>query len=607
MPQAWADQPAWRILDTHFGTGLDFLITWNAWNMDPARPRHLHYVALAPAPLALEDLLTRAAPFPELRTLAQTLADHWWGLLPGFHRFTLAGGRVRLTLCIGQVTALLREQSFVADSVYLNVDLPQGTDIPHWDVWTAKALARCCRRGTSFAGPLAAQGLRADLTQCGFEFQSSTETSEASALQGQFNPRWQIKNTREPSLGQTATPGTCVVIGAGLAGASVAAALAGRGWQVQVLDQGEAPAAGASGLPVGLVVPHVSSDDCPLSRLSRAGVRLMLQQARSLLNQGQDWDATGTLEHRVDGTQGLPPQGATQALDWSRPSTPAAASQRIGATWQHGIASDDPAIWHAKTAWLKPAQLVRAWLTQPGVTFQGNTQVAAVRQCGSEWTLLDASGQEIARANRVVFANASGARPLIEQLKLERPELGIGVKQLTGIQGLLGQLSWALHTSAPDVSFPPFPVNGAGSVVPLVPTEGGMAWFIGSSYQTESKPPLADEMNHAANLGRLKKLIPQLAQVLASQFEQGPIQAWKSTRCVTPDRLPLVGPLTKEEQPSLWICAGMGSRGMSFSVLCAELLAARWGGEPWAVEAGLAQSLDALRGSNKVPSSANAA
>ncbi|MDO8250680.1 MAG: FAD-dependent oxidoreductase, partial [Rhodoferax sp.] len=182
-----------------------------------------------------------------------------------------------------------------------------------------------------------------------------------------------------------------------------------------------------------------------------------------------------------------------------------------------------------------------------------------------------------------------------------QPALGIHVNQLPVMHGVRGQLSWAMHPGAIHPAFPPFPVNGAGSVVPVVPVESeahkGFAWFIGSSYQPDSKPASADEKNHAANLGRLRKLIPSLGQALAGQFVAGPINAWKNTRCVTADRLPVVGPLYKADNPSLWICGGMGSRGMSFSVLCAELLAARWGAEPLPVEAGLAQSLNALRGS----------
>ena len=560
LPLAWANQPAWRILDTRFGSGLDFLNTWLAWQNDPARPRLLHYVALTQAPISLAALLASASHYPELTGLAQELSEQWIELQPGFHRLSLNGHQVLLTLCIGELTSLLREQSFVADSVYLNLDHSSASHASDWNVWTAKALARCCRRGTTFASSSATPACAADLKQCGFEFKNRLIEDKTDSISGQFNPRWTIKNTREPAPGQTALVGRCVVIGAGLAGASVAAALARRGWQVRVLDQGDAPAAGASGLPVGLVVPHVSADDCPLSRLSRRGVRLMLQQARTLLQKGQDWDATGTREHRFEGTE-------------SR-----------------------PALWHAQAAWLKPAQLVRAWLAQPGVTFQGNAHVAEVRQIGQQWALMDAQGTELARADRVIFANASGAKPLVERLQLEHPELGIDIGQLSGAQGVLGQLSWALHQSETDGLFPPTPVNGAGSVIPRIPVEGGKAWFIGSSYQPEGRTPRTDEKNHAANLGRVHKLIHELGQALASQFEVGPIQSWKSTRFVTPDRLPLVGPLTATGEPTLWLCAGMGSRGMTFSVLCAELLAARWSAEPWPVEAGLAKSLDAMRG-----------
>jgi tRNA 5-methylaminomethyl-2-thiouridine biosynthesis bifunctional protein len=49
----------------------------------------------------------------------------------------------------------------------------------------------------------------------------------------------------------------------------------------------------------------------------------------------------------------------------------------------------------------------------------------------------------------------------------------------------------------------------------------------------------------------------------------------------------------------------MGSRGLSFAALCAELLAARLGGEPLPVPTSLARSLEvgrARRKSSAVPS-----
>ena len=561
------------MLDPHFGQGFNFLSTWQAWRDDALRPRMLHYVAVTSAPPGIDELLASTQSFPERRLLVKELELQWSGLLPGFHRLTFDGGNVLLTLCVGNLTAMLRAQQFAADSVYL---VAQPADEPHcladsnWNTWTAKALARCCRRGTTLAGTPHVAHLCAALVPCGFKMVSAPAnlpaTSFNAVLRACFNPRWTIKVTRTTLPGRSMPVGNCAVIGAGIAGASVAASLARRGWQVQVLDQAQAPATGASDLPVGLVVPHVSADDCVLSRLSRSGVRLMLQQARSLLRQGQDWEATGTLELQL------------------------------------GRAPGSFDIWHPQAAWLKPAQLVRAWLAQPGITFQAGAAVAALRQCGDEWELLDRQGDVLHRANRVVLANARGATSLLQAVQADLPALGICVNQFPDMQGVRGQVSWAMHKELPDASIPTCPVNGAGSIVPCVPIEAsgvqGLAWFVGATYQPESQPAVPDKINHATNLARLHKLTPKLGQALAGQFAAGAVNAWKGTRCVTADRLPAVGPLDTTEHPTLWLCAGMGSRGLSFAVLCAELLAARWCGEPLPVDAALARSLEARRGTN---------
>jgi tRNA 5-methylaminomethyl-2-thiouridine biosynthesis bifunctional protein len=213
----------------------------------------------------------------------------------------------------------------------------------------------------------------------------------------------------------------------------------------------------------------------------------------------------------------------------------------------------------------------------------------------------------LARAGQVVLANAAGAMALLQSLQTSQTALDVRANRLPVMHGVRGLLSWSLHTGTPDAAFPPHPFNGAGSVVPAVPVEeagrAAVAWYVGSSYQPASQPESPDAKNHAANLGRLHRLLPNLGQALQSQFSNGTVRAWKSTRCVTSDRLPVVGPLDGADRPGLWISAGMGSRGLSFAMLCAELLAARWAAEPLPVEAALAQSLRALRaaGASAVP------
>ena len=572
---------------------MGFFHTWQAWRQDPQRPRLLHYVAFSQYPVSRQNLTSAAGQDPALALLAQELASQWFGLLPGFHRFLLDQGQVVLTLCVGDTLSLLRQQQFEADAVALRVQEADAGAL-----WIVKALARCCRRGTRLVASAPNHPALPDwvshLEQCGFEITRPAASSQGTTpawLEACFNPRWEIKNSRPNAIAAALPVASCAVIGAGLAGASVAASLARRGWQVTVLDQADAPAAGASGLPVGLVVPHVSADDCALSRLSRSGVRLMLQQARSLLVAGQDWAPSGVLERHLDGSPTLPREWPEAAQEWSA----LAPSDVKDAAWAGNIDTTRD-LWHRQGAWLKPARLVRAWLRQTGITFMGNAAVARLRHQQGAWDLLDAHGQLLCRAERVVLANACGAAPLLRQWQQDEPASAASLARLPTMQGLRGLLSCAMHSDAVPSTFPPYPVNGSGAMVPRVPVNGGSAWFMGSSYQSDGQPERSDQDNHLGNLQHLQALLPALASQLQTAFASGELNCWKNTRCVTADRLPALGPLESCEQPGLWLCAGMGSRGLSFSVLCAELLAARWGAEPWPLEAGLARSLEALRG-----------
>jgi tRNA 5-methylaminomethyl-2-thiouridine biosynthesis bifunctional protein len=383
-----------------------------------------------------------------------------------------------------------------------------------------------------------------------------------------------------------------------LAGASVAASLARRGWKVIVLDGASAPASGASGLPVGLVAPHDSADDCKLSRLTRAGVRLMLCEAARHLAEAQDWALSGSTEYHFDGRYSTPEHWSPDGAAWSQSVTPDGQNHRPLHDADAIAESEVPAIWHARSAWIKPAQLVRAWLSLPNITFQSNAQVTTLNRANGQWVLQNSKGQSLVSADRVVFANSNGAFPLMLKVQQDFPELTLDLGRLPAAHGVRGQLSFGRHADAAQATFPGAPINGAGSVIPRIPTPEGLSWFVGSSFQPDTGPVNVPEKNHWANFGRLQILSPELAAQLKPQFEGHHIQHWDNTRCVTADRLPIVGAVGDPHDSSLWLCAGMGSRGLSFSVLCAELMAAQWGAEPLPIEFNLAQSFSALRSAN---------
>lgn len=610
LPAAWAGQPQWRVLETGFGFGLNFLVTWAAWRADPQRPRLLHFISTEAWPVSAADLLRATSAHPELAPLSEQLHAQWWGLLPGVHRLAFEEGRVLLTLYVGDAQEMLRQQAPTADSVYLDGFSPSvNPDI--WSAHTLKAVARCCRRGTQLATWTIARAVRDALAECGFEVQRVPGVPpKRDNLHATYNPRWEPR-ARMATLPDVAPQASaqhqhCLVIGGGLAGAAAAASLARRGWQVQVLDQATQPAAGASGLPAGVFAPHVSPNDAVLSRLSRSGVRTTLQQASQRLQAGQDWGPTGVLEHRTDGTPGLPPdwqQGP--GADWTIPAPESAREQA-------GLPPDAVACWHNRAGWIRPPQLVRALLREPGVTWRGQCAVASLRPlpgadaaASTEWQALDAQGQVLAQAPVVVIAAGAGSPTLLA----ERWPL----------QPVRGQVSWgryAAHLPPPA----PFPANGHGNVVPSFgvgqtdnpaeqPTE--RAWIMGSTFErnvTELPASAPDQLAaHQGQWNKLQTLMPTAARALAPRFEArlatgepadgaaAPVEHWAAVRCTAPDRLPIVGPVDAATLPGLWVCTAMGARGLTLALLCGELMAARLNGEPLPLDAKLARALASER------------
>jgi tRNA 5-methylaminomethyl-2-thiouridine biosynthesis bifunctional protein len=592
LPEAWAGQPQWRILETGFGFGLNFLVTWAAWRADPARPTLLHFVSTEAWPVSAADLLRATSTHPELAPLAEALHQQWWGLLPGVHRLRFDDGRVLLTLYVGDTQAMLRQQNLTVDSIYLDGFSPQRNP-ESWDLHTLKAVARSCRRGTQLATWTIARAVRDALAQCGFEVTRVPGVPpKRDNLHATYNPRWELRTPRQPgATPEPSLPGPCIVIGGGIAGAAAAASLARRGWQVTVLDQAAEPAAGASALPAGVFAPHVSPDDSVLSRLSRSGVRTTLQQATWVLKKDIDWSPCGVLEHRTDGTPGLAPDWMDgPGADWSQPAPPARLAQA-------GLPSDAAACWHHQAGWLRPARLASALLAQPGIQWRGDCRVAALRRTkpaegdgstpGPVWQVLDAQGNLMAEAPLVIIAAGAGS---LELLNPRWP-----------LQPVRGQVSWGTR---PSVAAPlaPFPANGHGNLVPAFPLEDGpaghMAWVMGSTFERDvaTLPPSEADVQaaHTANWAKLQSLLPQAASQLQATFAAQP-RAWAAVRCTAPDRLPIVGPVDAAQLPGLWVSTAMGARGLTLAVLCGELLAARLQGEPLPLDAKLAKALGTER------------
>lgn len=570
---AWAGRPQWSVLQVGFGVGLNFLATWQAWRDDPQRPRMLHVVVIEAHPVSRADLL-RAAGDSQLAELASQLVAQWRGLLPGFHRLSFEDGHVLLTLCIGDVQPMLRAQRFEADAIILDGSGLESNPAL-WSPEMLKAVSHFARLGTRIACSNGAQGVRDALVQNGFTVRGATGRV---GLEGEFAPAWTVR--RRTPMGEAVTPGHCAVIGAGLAGAAVAASLARRGWRVTVLDAAERPAAGASGVPAAVFAPHVSPDDALLSRLTRAGLRLTWQQLYDRLEEGVDWRASGVIERRAPGDDRLP---AAWSAEGPNESWRADAAQLLTA----GLPDETTALWHASGGWAKPARLVAAWLAQPGVTVRCGARVARIEAStdSTGWQLFDAERRLLVEADRVVIAAGFESTALTPHLTL---------------QPVRGQVAWGSMNLAPEL--PPTPLNGDGHFIAHVPDADDAFWLTGATFDRDSRDPSTHDVDTAANRERLARLHPGAAAMLGDAFSQGKVQAWAGVRCASHDRRPLVGPCDPQMPQGPWLCSALGSRGLSFAMLCAELLVARWHVEPLPVPGKLADALDTARAAQRAVS-----
>jgi tRNA 5-methylaminomethyl-2-thiouridine biosynthesis bifunctional protein len=588
VPGVWQGLRRWHALDLGSGQVLNFLTTWQAWRQDEQRPERLFFTLLSPQALAASDVAQLAVLHPSLHELATQLGQAWRGMLPGMHRLVFDAGRVQLTLGFGPAEKLLREIDTAVDHITL-AHWPADDDTA---LHTLKALSRLCRLGTRLTAEPGPSSAHLALQQCGFDMQNPSLAS--SGMQAVFAPNWTPRSRPRSAQHPDSLPRQALVLGAGLSGSATAFSLAQRGWQVRVLDAGAAPGAGASGLPAGLTAPHVSPDDNVLSRITRAGVRATVQRAAQLLQAGQDWAPTGVLEHRVEGKRSLPIGEAWPAPghEWSTP----ASSEHMA---QAGLPAQAQALWHSMGAWIRPRALAHAQLQTHGIDVHWDRHVTRLVREGQDWVALDAQGEELGRAPVLVIAGGFDTRALLQHVSPDQAPLPLNP--------LRGQISMGPLSALPEAAvrqLPPFPVNGHGSFITGVPMPdanpqalgmGEAGWYLGSTFERACPEALLRDEDHAANHARLATLLPGLSEPMRQAFALDQVRGWAGLRCTLPDRVPAVGALDAERWPGLYVCAGMGARGISLSVLAGELIAAQLEGEPLPLAPTLAQYLAASR------------
>jgi len=227
LPGRWAGRRQFVVLENGFGLGTNFLATLAAWRADPQRCSTLHYVATELHPASAAALIEFADP--ELKSLAAELARQWPPALPGLHRLVFDAGAVKLTLALGDARHLVPRLGLGFDALYLDGFAP-ARNPQMWEAGLLKALTRLARPGATAATWSCAAALREALVAGGFAVESRPGFGRKPEMSAAvYAPRWRARRFEPPST--YAGERRVVVIGAGLAGAHVAAEFGARGLQ----------------------------------------------------------------------------------------------------------------------------------------------------------------------------------------------------------------------------------------------------------------------------------------------------------------------------------------------------------------------------------------
>jgi len=556
LPGRWEGRDAFVVLETGFGLGLNFLATWDAWRRDAARPRRLHFVSVESRPFRGEDLATALRPFEELAPLADELTRAWPEPLAGFHRLPFSSGRVILTLLLGDAHEMLPQLEARADAFYLDGFAP-ARNPGLWSPAVVREVARLAAPGATLATWTVAGGVRAALADAGFRVEKRP---------GFAAKREMLVGAREGGGAKPPVQRHAVVVGAGLAGTLTAERLAARDWRVDLLDARPARSAAA----VGLVRPIANVRDAVNARLSRSAFLYALQHYGGLEREGYalQWNPCGVLQVAADDeearrfeaiatSQGYP-AGFLAYVDAARAREIAAREIRRGG-W-----------WFPRGALVSPDSLAMASLARAGARVERamDRQVERIEREGRSWRALDADGRVIAEAPILVLANAADAQRLLPQARLS----------LSAVRGQVTYLPAGLRARLEVV------VSGSGYVAPL--PDGGLC--IGATYGHDDPDATVRIADHRQNLERAEAMLPGFSQGLDAAAFTG----WTGYRATVPDRLPIFGATAIE---GVHTATGLGSRGLLWGPLGAELLACQLEGEPLPLPSGLAGAISPRR------------
>lgn len=617
----------WRSLDaqcggifvigeTGFGTGLNFLCAWRLWRKIAPRSWQLRYVSVEKFPLDKETLARALQQWQHIEMfaeLSEILLDRYPPRIRDAHVRQLDES-MTLQLLFGDASeqfdalndsaATELANAFQVDAWFLDGFAP-AKNPEMWQSTLFAQIGRLSKPGTTFATFTVAGIVKRGLQDAGFTIEKLPGFgSKRQMLRGDFKtPTTQIDDGKKiPAIeywayfpASTSIKPRVVIIGGGLAGTTTAHALAKRNCEVILLERETALANAASGNPQGVLYTKLSTQDGMLNRFALTSYLFALDFYRPIIEKNSDYGEFCGVLQLLDNPAGIEQLHAafSEQSEWLEFLDAERASQFARCTVTKN------ALWFSRAGWIAPKAICEYFTQHKSITAHTHCTVHALYRDDTSWRVKTNDGE--ISADIVVIANAYSATQFEQTASLP----------LKAIRGQITELPLAyLHEHPRTV------ICHDGY---LTPNADGI--HIGATFDLQENDTANTSLraeSHRFNLQALHAVLPELLNRKPDDIQEANLSGRVGYRCTTPDYLPIVGNVADTQGmrtryaalaknaharvdtagaylPGLYINVGHGSRGLTSTPLCAELLAALIANEPRPLPRDLRQALSPAR------------
>lgn len=601
-----AAKKTFTVAETGFGTGLNFLLTLQAYQKaqqalsQPLAP--LHFISVEKYPLTKTQLIQSLSLFPQLQPLTSVLTHNYpdcaTGEFPQSFKATFLNDQVSLTLIFKDAahgfSSLKTLQHGLVDAWYLDGFSP-AKNPEMWSKDLFSQIGRLSKEQATLTTFTVAGFVKRQLRDIGFRLEKiPAQGKKKEMMLGvmQSNP---LTNKGYQLRPRIIKPQHVSIIGGGIASACAAYALTKQGVKVTLYCKDSSLAQGGSSNAIGALYPllHQQKDDIS------SFYQQAFWRARSLYNEiaeqgysfAHQW--CGLLEVSYKEALIKRQQAFEELNTW-----PNNLIHGVNAKQASDLANIDlpyGGLFMPNAGWISPQELVKQVFNAAKATnrlkVMTDTHITKIRQLastnenGPSWSLTSNQGEYIAS----VLVICGGAEAIaIEQLK---------TLPLTATRGQVTSMKSNKQ------------INKLSTVIChkgyLTPENKGIH-CIGATFQKNDTNIATVKADDGYNLTMLDKCLPALSSTINWQ-EQDISSSKARLRCMSQDHLPLVGavPNVKEHVAAyphlakdknwkykqaapcidnLYLLLGLGARGLCSAPLAADILAAELCNTPYPLD-----------------------